>query len=137
MRIATFASLFMTLATSTTVGLAQDGAIELDARIAAADLELGAEAFETCASCHAYERGEPAMIGPNLRGVVGREIAGESDFDYSPAMRSLNGRWDREQLDRFLASPKTYAPGTAMNSAGVRDPAERAAVIAYLETLEP
>jgi cytochrome c len=104
--------------------------------VSAADLEAGEEAFESCASCHAYLPGEPAMIGPNLRGVVGREIASAPDFEYSAALRALGGRWDRERLDEFLRSPKTYAPGTLMDSSGVRDDRERAAIIAFLETLD-
>ncbi len=109
---------------------------DLDARVNSADLEAGEQAFEFCASCHAYLPGEPAMIGPNLRGVVGREIASAPDFEYSAALRGLGGRWDRERLDRFLRSPKTYAPGTLMDSSGVRDDEERAAIIAFLETLD-
>ena len=108
---------------------------DLDARVNSADPGAGEEAFESCASCHAYLPGEPAMIGPNLRGVVGREIASAPGFEYSAALRALGGRWDRERLDRFLRSPKTYAPGTLMDSSGVRDDEERAAIIAYLETL--
>lgn len=109
---------------------------DLDARVESADLEAGEEAFEFCASCHAYLPGEPAMIGPNLRGTVGRQIASAPDFEYSAALRGLGGRWDRERLDRFLRSPKTYAPGTLMDSSGVRDDQERAAIIAFLETLD-
>jgi cytochrome c len=108
---------------------------DLDSLIESADLEAGQEAFELCASCHAYLPGEPAMIGPNLRGVVGRDVASAPDFEYSAALRDLGGRWDRERLDRFLRSPKTYAPGTLMDSSGVRDDEERAAIIAFLETL--
>ncbi len=137
MRTAVLGLMLATLATTANTGRAEDTDSELDARIAAADLEFGAEAFELCASCHAYLPGEPAMIGPNLRGVVGREIASEPAFDYSPGLRSIGGRWDRTRLDRFLESPRNFAPGTAMNYSGVRDPAERAAIIAYLETLEP
>jgi cytochrome c len=127
--------MFITLATSVNTSRAEETDSDLNARIAAADLELGVEAFELCASCHAYLPGEPAMIGPNLRGVVGREIASAPDFEYSAALRALGGRWDRERLDEFLRSPKTYAPGTLMDSSGVRDDQERAAIIAFLETL--
>lgn len=137
MKAAVLGLMFITLTTSVNTSRAEETDSDLNARIAAADLELGVEAFELCASCHAYLPGEPAMIGPNLRGVVGREIASEPAFDYSPGLRSIGGRWDRVRLDQFLESPRNFAPGTAMEYSGVRDPAERAAIIAYLETLEP
>jgi cytochrome c len=40
--------------------------------------------------------------------------------------------WTRETLDRFLADPDGYVPGTLMGFAGIRDPAERADLIEYL-----
>ncbi len=39
------------------------------------------------------------------------------------------------QLDRFLAAPQVFAPGTQMTLGGVRNAADRAAVIDFLETL--
>ena len=46
-----------------------------------------------------------------------------------------DGTWDRATLDRFLAAPQVFAPGTQMTLGGVRNAADRAAVIDYLETL--
>jgi len=45
--------------------------------------------------------------------------------------------WTYENLDHFITSPKTYAPGTKMSFAGVKDPVERANILAYLQTLSP
>ena len=44
----------------------------------------------------------------------------------------MNGAWSYEELNAFLASPADYAPGTTMGHLGLKDPAERAAVIVYL-----
>ena len=41
-------------------------------------------------------------------------------------------RWDATALDLFLESPDDGAPGTDMTFVGLRDPAERADVIASL-----
>jgi cytochrome c len=41
--------------------------------------------------------------------------------------------WNPKTLDRFLASPMTALPGTAMTYDGVTDSRERADLIAYLE----
>jgi cytochrome c len=95
------------------------------------------EAFETCISCHAYQPDEPALEGPTLWQVVGRRIASLDSFEYSAGLRKVEGTWDRPTLDRFLAAPKAFAPGIEMAFGGVRDAAERAEVIDFLETLVP
>jgi cytochrome c len=93
------------------------------------------EAAEVCLSCHAIAADEPALEGPTLWGVVGRRIASAADFEYSDALRRQEGVWDRAKLDRFLAAPQAFAPGTQMTLGGVRGAADRAAVIDFLETL--
>ena len=41
--------------------------------------------------------------------------------------------WTEKNLDRFLTSPLTVVPGTAMGYAGIADAKERADLIAYLK----
>lgn len=103
---------------------------------ASSDAEVP-EAAEACLSCHAFQPGEPELEGPSLWGVVGRRIAGAPDYVYSDALRRQQGHWDRATLDRFLASPQEFAPGVNMTSGGVRNAAERKAVLDFLETLAP
>lgn len=93
------------------------------------------EAFEACVSCHAYHKDEPLLTGPSLWQVFGRPIASSPGFDYSPALKALQGTWDRPTLDRFLTNPSAFAPGTRMELGGIRNAAARAEVIAFLETL--
>lgn len=95
------------------------------------------EAAEACLSCHAVRPGEPELEGPTLWGVVGRRIAGAPDYLYSEALRSQQGTWDRETLDRFLAAPQKFAPGVNMTFGGVKNAADRKVVIDFLETLKP
>jgi len=95
------------------------------------------EAFEPCIACHSYQKDEPLQEAPPLWGVVGRKVASVEGFDYSPALRSLSGVWDRARLDRFLTNPKAMVPGTQMKLGGLPDPAERAAVLDFLEQLAP
>jgi len=94
------------------------------------------EAAEVCLSCHAYQPGEPELEGPTLWGVMGRRIAGAPDYVYSEALRNQQGTWDRATLDRFLASPQEFAPGVNMTFGGVRNAADRKAVLDFLETLK-
>lgn len=105
------------------------------AALASSDAEVP-EAAEACLSCHAFQPGEPELEGPTLWGVMGRRIAGAPDYVYSDALRSQQGYWDRATLDRFLASPQEFAPGVNMTFGGVRNAADREAVLDFLETLK-
>jgi cytochrome c len=40
--------------------------------------------------------------------------------------------WTYEELDAFLASPRTHVPGTKMTFAGLPNPKDRADLIAWL-----
>jgi cytochrome c len=101
----------------------------------AGDVEAGRQAFAVCGACHTVTPGGAALIGPNLWGVLGREVGSMPGFDYSAELKSVGGTWTPERLDRFLTDPTAFAPGTRMGYAGVSDPVERAALVAYLATL--
>lgn len=103
--------------------------------LASADAKAGEEIAKRCATCHTFQKGEPAKVGPNLWGIVGNKHGHMEGFPYSKAIASIDKPWDYEQLNAFLASPKTYAPGTKMTFAGLKKLQERADVIAWLRTL--
>jgi cytochrome c len=107
----------------------------LGALIAAADPAAGERAVRACAACHTFDAGGANRLGPNLHNIVGQDIASVEGFNYSPALQALEGVWDDEHLDAFLADPRDYAPGNRMAFAGVRDPAQRADIIAYLRSI--
>ena len=94
-------------------------------------------AFEPCLSCHAYQPDGEPLEGPSLWGVVGRRIASAEGYDYSAALKAIDGTWDRATLDRFLSNPKVFAPRSSMTFGGVRDPADRTIVLDFLERLGP
>jgi cytochrome c len=88
-----------------------------------------------CYSCHGLEPGGNTPAGPTLHNIVGRPIAAERDFNYSPALRRLarrHGRWTRDLIDRFVADPETLAPGTEMTFLGMSD-AQRTILLDWLE----
>lgn len=92
----------------------------------------GAAVFESrCRSCHAREAGAEAGPGPNLAGLAGRRIAGDPEYDYSPALARAQGAWDAERLERWLRSPDDEIRGNFMGNP-LPDAAERAAVIRLL-----
>lgn len=102
----------------------------------AADLVAAGEAaFAVCSGCHVAEPGAASMAGPNLHGVVGRKAGALDDFAYSDALTSSDITWDIASLDRFLANPTGYVPGTSMAAGSVSDVEQRAAIVAYLGSL--
>lgn len=102
----------------------------------AAAEEPGAPAFAArCASCHAVTPDAPSGPGPTLYGLIGRRIAGDPGFDYSPVLRAAEGVWDEARLDAFLADPEEMFPGLWMGNNGVRDTKARAAIVRYLAAL--
>ncbi len=96
----------------------------------------GGALFEArCASCHAVDAAAAEKPGPNLAGILGRPLASDPRFDYSPAMRRARAQapaWDAERLARFLKDPEDMIPGLWMGGNGLREAAEREAVVAYL-----
>lgn len=92
------------------------------------------QAFRQCATCHRVEPGARS-IGPSLAGVFGAKAGHVGNFAYSSAMRGSGLVWDEATLDAFLGAPAQTLPGTKMSYAGLKDPAQRQAVIAYLKTL--
>lgn len=106
-------------------------------RLQVASVEDGAGDVAKCKTCHTFEQGGPNKVGPNLWDVVGHNVI-HAEFDYSDAMRAAGEagmEWTFENLDHFIENPKKFIPGTAMSFAGVKDPEQRADIIAYLRTL--
>lgn len=103
---------------------------------AAGDPAKGKAVFAQCAACHKADPSGKAMIGPNLWGVVGRPAGSMPGFAYSPAMKAWKKPWTEAALDTYLAGPAKAVPGNRMPFAGLKAPADRANVIAYLKTLK-
>lgn len=105
------------------------------AAAATIDLAAGEKAFKACKACHSIDKGGKNGTGPNLWGVFGRAAAQAPGFKYSDALAGLAGQaWNQATLDSFLQNPKTYAKGTRMAFAGVKDAAARGNLIAWLAT---
>ncbi|EPX85601.1 c-type cytochrome [Salipiger mucosus] len=107
--------------------------------VAAIDQDLadaGERVFRKCKACHQVGEGAKNRTGPQLNGVVGREIGGLDGFKYSNSMSDMEGAWDAEALHGFLADPRGYVKGTRMAFAGLRDEGDIDAVVEYLRTFE-
>src|ERR1700742_1314633 len=101
----------------------------------AADPAAGQKIFKAqCGICHAVAAGQN-RIGPTLFGVVGRSAGSVPGFRYTADHKKLGITWDAATLDKYLANPRAMVPDTSMIYAGLKDDAQRADLVAYLETL--
>jgi cytochrome c len=109
--------------------------LDLATRLARADAARGERTVRKCMVCHTIGKGEPARLGPNLWGVVGRPVAKAAGFSYSDQMKKQSEKtatWVPGELDIFLTKPQDLVPGTRMTFPGLPDQQERADLIAYL-----
>lgn len=104
--------------------------------MAAGDPVKGKAVFGQCAACHKSDASGKSTIGPNLWKVSGRPAGTLPGFVYSPAMKAAKKVWDDKTLDAYLAAPMRTIPGNRMPYAGLKAPADRQNLIAYLKTLK-
>ena len=99
------------------------------------DAAAGEKVFKSqCSICHS-QKPDRNIVGPSLFGVVGRHSGMIPNFHYSDANRASGLVWNPATLDRYLAAPRQVVPGTLMTYPGLKDPHQRADLIAYLATL--
>lgn len=103
--------------------------------LASADIGKGEKVYGKCRACHKIEDGANGT-GPHLYGIVGRAVGGVDGFGYSGALVAVAQTWGVDELNAFLENPKGYAPGTKMSFAGLKKEADRANLIAYLDSLD-
>lgn len=93
------------------------------------------QAFEPCRACHALTKDAGMKPGPQLAGVMGRPVAGDPGFDYSPALQAARSKgdvWTPERLELFLGDPEALYAGTWMGSPPIRDAKARADLLCVL-----
>lgn len=95
--------------------------------------DAGAKVFRQCATCHSVKPGEN-KVGPSLHGIIGRQSGTIPGFRYSTANKNSNVTWTEDVMFRYLEAPQKFMPGTFMSFAGLKQPQQRADVIAYLKT---
>ena len=111
----------------------------LAAQSDAGDLAHGKALFlQSCAICHSTLVGANNVPvsgqGPGLAGVVGRRAAALGNFGYSKALRASGISWNPQTIERFLAAPFSFVPGTTM-PAVVQKASDRRDLVAYLGSL--
>jgi cytochrome c len=97
------------------------------------DSSRGANLFQNCVACHSLEPNKN-MTGPSLAGLWNRKAGAVESFSrYSPSLASSGIVWDDKTLDEWLADPQHVIPGNTMTFPGVRDPQQRADLLAFLK----
>lgn len=125
-------------ATGETAKKEDEKPVDIAPFMAKADIKAGEALSKKCSACHTFDKGGRNGVGPNQWGLVGNHFAHKDDYTYSAALSGLKGsrHWDAQTLSDFLTNPKKYIPGNKMSFAGIKDPQERANLIAYLSTLK-
>jgi len=110
------------------------------AETAALDMALvedGENVFRQCKACHQVGEGAQNRVGPQLNGVMGREMAAVDGFRYSKTLEQMGADgmvWNEETMAEFMADPRGYIKGTKMSFAGLRKDEDIAAVTEYLKS---
>ena len=82
--------------------------------LAAGDAAKGEADFKKCKACHMIVADDGTEIqkggktGPNLYGVVGRQVAGVADFKYGDSIAAVGAKgviWDEALLVAYVADP--------------------------------
>ncbi|ARO14040.1 cytochrome C, class I [Ketogulonicigenium robustum] len=97
----------------------------------AADPARGESLWRSCRMCHSHVAGEN-KTGPSLAGVVGRPVDTVAGFAYSGALERVVSVWTPDRINALIANPRRFAPGTLMTFTGMRNPQDRADLIAFL-----
>lgn len=116
-------------------GMVMLAAITTPAR--GADADKGKKLFAVCAKCHPITPdSDSTLVGPPLKGVVGRKAASVEDFRYSSAMRASGITWTEQELGQYLANPQAKVKGNRMALTAAFEPGEIDDIVAYLKTLK-
>lgn len=95
-----------------------------------------ASAANDCVVCHSIDKDGPMRSAPTLWGIVGAPKARAEWFAYSLPLRKKGGVWSDAELDKYLANPSGFLPGTLKTLPPIADPARRQQLISFLKTLQ-
>ncbi|PCI41397.1 MAG: hypothetical protein COB46_03855 [Rhodospirillaceae bacterium] len=89
-----------------------------------------------CLGCHTSAKGHPNRTGPNLWNIVDKAKGQAPKYRYSMQLKLLGGVWSEDELNRFIAGPRSVIPDTKMTFKGIKIEKQRLAIIEYLKTLK-
>jgi cytochrome c len=93
----------------------------------------GERMYRACAACHSLEP-DRNMTGPSLADLWNRKSGGLPSFPrYSPALKSAGIIWNDDTLNEWINDPQHFIPGNTMTFPGIKEPRQRADLLAYLK----
>ncbi len=109
------------------------------AMAAAGDAEAGKGVFRKCAACHQVGETAKHALGPQLNCIAGKTAGtAEGYAGYSDAVKNSGKVWDDETLLAWFEKDDAVIPGNKMIfPAGIKDPDDRANLLAYLKSQCP
>ena len=109
----------------------------------AQDAAKGKSVFNQCMACHKLDAN---LVGPMLKGVVGRKAGAVAGYDYSALMKAAADAglvWNEAEITDYLKNPtdflKAYVAGKGKTASGsskmyfmLSNETQRKNVVAYL-----
>src|SRR5262245_17127851 len=71
----------------------------------------GEQLYQGCQDCHSMDTND---VGPMHKGVFGRKAGSVPDYSYSAALKNSGIEWTQANLDKWLAGPQDFIPGSKM-----------------------
>ena len=115
------------------IGLTVSGSI---GAAIAGDVVKGEKVYKKCMACHMVGENAKNRVGPQLNGIIGRDVGDLEGYTYSSGMKEYaktQAVWSEAALDAYLENPRKTVKGTRMSFAGLRKESDRVNVIAYLK----
>jgi cytochrome c len=113
------------------------GALAMDRpgdELAAFNGDRGAQMFQACVACHTLTPDQGNRAGPTLHGIFGRRIATLPGYNFSQPLKALDIVWTPDTVSKlFEVGPARYTPGTKMPEQTISAPADREALVRFLE----
>jgi len=93
----------------------------------------GERMYRACAPCHSLEP-DRNMTGPSLADIWNRKSGGLPSFPrYSSVLKAAGIIWNDDTLNEWIKDPQHFIPGNTMTFPGIKEPRQRADLLAYLK----
>ena len=105
---------------STTDSSNTASSVDISALLAMGSVDHGQKVFKKCSACHSVKKNGKNKIGPALYNIIGRNMAGLENYNYSKALIAFGKSWTFDEMNSFLIKPTSYIKGTKMAFAGLK-----------------